>query len=283
MLDISLDWNYIAFFAPLYTPLWSTATQVAGAVFVCWFLYPILYFTNTLNSLTFPAMSSSTFDSTGASYNISRVMTPDFRSNTTAMAEYSLPYWSTSYAMYFFWGFASSTGAVAFALLWYGKENLDVVRKTFRGHRAAYEDDPYLRAMAAHPRVPHWWYVVILVLASGLSIGALYGGGWGLPWWGFIVITLFSLLFTFPSGVLFGIANIQVGMSFFSELLAGGLFGGDPRAVLATLVFGRQVLDQTLNLISDYKFGYYMKISPSESCSSPSCTEPSWGHLSTTA
>lgn len=260
LLDISLDWNYAAFFAPLYTPLWSTASQVAGAVFTCWFLYPILYFTNTLNSKDFPAMSSDTFDMTGSSYNITRVLTPDGLGNRTAMAEYSQPFWSTSYAMNFFWGFASSAGAIAFSLLWYGADTVAILKDTFHNRRSSYDDDPYVATMAKFPRVPHWWYMIILAIAGALSIASLYGGNWGLPWWGCIVISLISLLFTYPSGILFGIANIQVGMAYFSELLAGALFNGDPRAVLATLVFGRQVLDQTLNLASDYKFGFYMKI-----------------------
>ncbi|PCG92141.1 Oligopeptide transporter OPT superfamily [Penicillium occitanis (nom. inval.)] len=260
ILDLTLDWNYASFFSPLYTPLWSTATQVTGAVFVCWFLYPILYFSNTNSSKSFPAMSSSTFDSTGEAYNISRVLTADGRGNYTALHEYSLPYWSTSYAMYYFWGFASSAGAIVFSLLWYGNESWDAVRQMFKRGRAEYPDDPYLKIVEDFHRVPHWWYLVVLVIAGGFSLGSLYGGGWGLPWWGFIVISLVSLVFTFPSGILFGIANIQVGMVFFSELIAGALFPGQPKAVLATLVFGRQVLDQTLNLCSDYKFGHYMKI-----------------------
>lgn len=264
MLDISLDWNYINFFSPLYTPLWSTATQVAGALFCCWFLYPILYFTDSLDSKSFPAMSSSTYDSTGTKYNISRVLTASGHGNYTAMAEYSQPYWSTAYSMTFFWGFASSAGAIVFAILWYGKDGWQAVRDTVRHGRTSNEDDPYLKLMAGHPRVPHWWYLIILFIAGGLSIGSLYGGHWELPWWGFVVITIVSLLFTFPSGILFGIANIQVGMAYFSELIAGALFHGNPKAVLATLVFGRQVLDQTLNLCSDYKFGFYMKIPEKE-------------------
>ncbi|KAH6879876.1 isp4 protein [Thelonectria olida] len=260
MLDISLDWNYASFFAPLYTPLWSTASQVAGAVFSCWFLYPILYFANARDSQNYPAMSSGTFDSTGATYNVSRVLTPDGTGNYTAMAEYSSPHWSTSYAMTFFWGFASSTGAIAFALLWYGNESWSAIRETWSKGRKSYDDDPYFRVVSDFKRVPHWWYLAILAIATALSLASLYGGDWGLPWWGFILISVISLLFTFPSGILFGIANIQVGMTYFSELIAGALFKGHPRAMLATLVFGRQVLDQTLNLCSDYKFGFYMKI-----------------------
>lgn len=38
------------------------------------------------------------------------------------------------------------------------------------------------------------------------------------------------------------------------------MFPGKPIAVLTCMVYGRQILEQNLNLISDYKFGFYMKI-----------------------
>jgi len=110
------------------------------------------------------------------------------------------------------------------------------------------------------PRVPHWWYGLLLLACLGLALGQLYGGQMQLPWWGLILITFISALFTFPNGILWGVANVQVGMAFLSEVIAGGLFPGRPEAVLTTMVYGRQILEQNLNLISDYKFGFYMKI-----------------------
>lgn len=82
--------------------------------------------------------------------------------------------------------------------------------------------------------------------------------------WGLIFITAVSALFTFPNGILWGVANVQVGMAFLSEVIAGALFPGRPEAVLTCMVYGRQILEQNLNLISDYKFGFYMKIPEKE-------------------
>ncbi len=81
---------------------------------------------------------------------------------------------------------------------------------------------------------------------------------------GFIVICVISCVFTFPNGILLGIANVQVGMSFLSEVNAGALFPGKPFAVLTHMAYGRQILEQNLNLISDYKFGFYLKIPEKE-------------------
>ncbi|KAF7956268.1 hypothetical protein EAE96_005188 [Botrytis aclada] len=263
LLDISLDWNYVSYWSPLYTPLWSNANQFIGAMLACWLIYPLLYFTNTLNAMNFPAMGSGTYDSTGASYNISRILNPDYTLNQEAMDAYSKPYWSASYALQFFFGFAASTGAMLYAALWYGKPAYQGMKDAFRNRRSNY-DDPYLKLMEEFPRVPHWWYGLLLLVCSGLAIGQLYGGEMQLPWWGFILISLISCIFTFPNGVLWGVANMQVGMQFLSEVIAGALFPGKPLGVLTCMVYGRQILEQNLNLISDYKFGFYMKIPETE-------------------
>ncbi|CAK7233562.1 hypothetical protein SBRCBS47491_008654 [Sporothrix bragantina] len=259
LLDFTLDWNYASFFSPLYIPLWSNASQIGGALIACWLIYPILYFCNVLGAQTYPPMSSDTFDVTGNSYNVSAVLTPQYTLNQTAMDAYSEPRWSTSYAMNFFFGFACSTGAVLYSILFYGKDSVEAVINAWKNRRSDY-DDPYLKLMSRTERVPHWWYLVILVLCMALSIGCLYGAGLGLPWWGFLVICVISIICTFPNGILYGIAGMQVGMSYLAEILSGAMFSGNPSAVLACIVYSSQLLVQNINLTSDYKFGFYMKI-----------------------
>ena len=77
-------------------------------------------------------------------------------------------------------------------------------------------------------------------------------------------MSLIAFVFTFPNGVLWGVANQQIGMSFLSEVIAGSLFEGQPLALLTSMTYARQILEQNLNLISDYKFGFYMKIPEKE-------------------
>lgn len=81
-----------------------------------------------------------------------------------------------------------------------------------------------------------------------------------LPWWGLLIIALIAFIVSWPNGILWGTANLQIGMSYISELVSGGLFPGKPIATLTSMAYGRQIVEQNLNLISDYKFGFYMKI-----------------------
>lgn len=146
-----------------------------------------------------------------------------------------------------------------YAILFYGRDSVKSFKEAWAGRRTDY-DDPYLKLMEYAPRVPHWWYMSILVICGALSFAVIYEGEMDLPWWGFVIIALVSFVFTFPNGVLWGVANMQVGMAFLSEVIAGGLFPGKPMAVLTCMCYGRQILEQNLNLISDYKFGFYMKL-----------------------
>lgn len=99
-LTLSLDWNYLntsILGSPMYTPLWAYMTQCAGVAFACWLLYPILYYTKTLDAQNFAVMSSGTFDKNGEEFNISRVLTSDYRLDQAGMDAYSRPYWGVSY------------------------------------------------------------------------------------------------------------------------------------------------------------------------------------------
>lgn len=173
MLDLSLDWNYISFLQPLYTPLWANVNMIAGVLFTSWFLYPIIYFSNSMDALTFSPMSTRTWDKNGNKFKISKVITPEFTLNQTALDSYSQPFWSPSYTFYFFFAFAATAASVFYAVLWYGKESWVALKDAYQGRREDY-NDPYLKLMSFDPRVPHWWYLVLLALCAALSLATVY-------------------------------------------------------------------------------------------------------------
>nr|A0A8J9RIY3.1 RecName: Full=Oligopeptide transporter phomP2; AltName: Full=Phomopsin biosynthesis cluster protein P2 [Diaporthe leptostromiformis]BDA39147.1 oligopeptide transporter [Diaporthe leptostromiformis] len=265
LMDFSLDWNYVAFLSPLFTPLWANANRFVGAALAVWITYPVAYFSDALGSLRFPPMSSETFDTSGGLYNVSRIMTPSLELNQTALELYSTPRWSFSYAMHFFWGFASASAMVTYAVLFHGRTILKALANVWSldGNTADdidSEKDPYVKLTSHHARVPQAWYALLLAVCLCLGTIQLYAGDMQLPWWGLQLVVAISALFTLPCGMLFATANVQIGMDYVSEVLAGALFPGRPVAVLTATVYGRQVLEQCLNLASDLKLGFYMKI-----------------------
>jgi OPT family small oligopeptide transporter len=259
ILNLSLDWNYAAFFQPLYTPLWANMNGAGFSLFLCWVLYPIIYYTNTMNAQAFAPMDTGTYTVNGSTYDVTAVLGADNELNETAFALYGNPYWAPSYVFYWFWGFAALSGSLVYAFLWYGKQSFEGLRDAYQGKFNDY-DDPYLKIMSYQRRVPHWWYIVLLAACASLAIAQLYEGSMQMPWWGLIVICLVSFVMTWPNGILWAVANTQIGMGMFSDLLGGFMFRGKPTAMLAAYIYGYTVLEQNLNLISDYKFGFYMKI-----------------------
>lgn len=262
-MDLSLDWNYVAFLSPLFTPLWANVNRFLGAAVAIWITYPVAYFSNILDSKRFPPMSSRTFDASGQLYNVTSILTSSLQLNQTALGTYSMPQWSFSYAMHFFWAFASAAAMLSYAVLFHGRSTWQTMRSIWTAHEnkdQQVEDDPYLQITAHHPTIPRHWYAILLTACLVLATIQLYAADMQLPWWGLILIFTTSALFTLPCGMLFGTANIQIGMEYVAEIMAGAFFPGRPIAVLTATVYGRQILEQCLNLASDLKLGFYLKI-----------------------
>lgn len=258
-MDFSLDWNYIGFLSPVYTPLWSSLNSGLFAVFCVWLLYPALYFSNFMNAQDFAPMDTGTYLKNGSSYDVTAIVNADYTLNQTLLAEYGDPHWAPSYVFTWFWTFAALTASMTYAILWYGKSGWNDFKEAWKNQRSDY-DDPYLKLMSFQKRVPHWWYLSLLAACTAIAFAQAYEGNMKIEWWGLIVIAMFSFIFTWPNGILWAVANIQIGMGSFSDVIAGLMFPGKPAAVLTAYTYGYTVLEQNLNLISDYKFGFYMKI-----------------------
>lgn len=59
--------------------------------------------------------------------------------------------------------------------------------------------------MSRYPKVPRYWYAVVLVLSVSMSLLTFYQGGFQLPWWGFAVFFILALVLTYPNGEYFSI------------------------------------------------------------------------------
>ncbi|EMF12399.1 OPT superfamily oligopeptide transporter [Sphaerulina musiva SO2202] len=257
---LSLDYNYInGFLKPLVSPLWVSVTQGVAIIFACWILYPILYYTNTFNAQKFGAMTTSVYTAAGKPYNASAILTPEFQLNQTALAERGAPHWAPSYIFRFFWGLTSISATIAFALCYYGSSAWQIAVASLSGRYIEY-NDPYLQVMSRYPKVPRYWYAVVLVLSVSMSLLTFYQGGFQLPWWGFAVFFILALVLTYPNGILTAIAGTSPGDTMISDLIAGFIFHGKPLAVMSCFAFANPILGQALSLLSMFKLGYYLKI-----------------------
>ncbi|KAH8434393.1 uncharacterized protein LDX57_012041 [Aspergillus melleus] len=259
LLPISFDWTQINQAGkPLTTPFYATCNVFAVVVLFYFFLAPILYYSNIWNSSYLPLLSSSTFDNTGATYNVTRVVDESLNFVESKYQTYSPMYISMSYALTFGLSFAAVTSMVVHTYLYHGSE----IWAKLKNSRAGGEDI-HRRLMHAYKEVPDWWYAVLTVVMVGLSILTIRFWETGLPVWGFIVVCCgLPAILTIPEGILEGTTNQRAFLNIITELIAGYAWPGKPIANLMVKCYGHNSIKHGMDFAQDLKLGQYMKIPP---------------------
>ncbi|GAA5841775.1 hypothetical protein JCM9279_003104 [Rhodotorula babjevae] len=222
LLPISLDWTQITYAGqPLTTPFYISANCMASVALFYLIIGPIIYYKNVWYSGYLPVLSSSTFDNTGAKYNISRVLSGG-RLDLAAYEAYSPMYISMAYSISYGLNFAAVTAIVMHTFLYSRKE----IWSRLKNSRAGGED-VHRRLMRSYREVPDWWYGVLTVVVLGLGILTIRYWDTGLPVWSFIFITFgMGVVLIVPEGILEGTTNQRVFLNIITELIAGYLHPG---------------------------------------------------------
>ena len=159
MSVLTLDWAQITFIgSPLATPWWAQANIAASVVFFFWFLTPILYYTNTWYSKYLPISSDTSYDNTGAVYDVSKIVNPDGTFNYEKYKAYSPLFLSTTFALSYGLSFASITATIMHTFLYFRKQIWIQARRSL-----SEQPDIHARLMSRYPQVPEWWYAIIFV------------------------------------------------------------------------------------------------------------------------
>ncbi|XP_028752887.1 oligopeptide transporter 1-like [Neltuma alba] len=265
--SFGLDWNTVAGFlgSPLANPGFVIVNVLVGFGLFLYVVIPIAYWSNSFEAKKFPLFSSHTFDSTGAKYNVTRVLNQaNFDIDMDQYNSYSKLYLSVLFAFNYGLSFATLTATISHVCLFHGKTIYQMWKKTtdqLKGHFA----DVHTRIMKKnYEQVPDWWFVSILVIMGGLALFACqgFGGQLQLPWWGVLFSFAIAFVFTLPIGVVQATTNIQVGLNVITELIIGFIYPGRPLANVAFKTYGYISMAQALSFVSDFKLGHYMKIPP---------------------
>ncbi|CAJ2671406.1 unnamed protein product [Trifolium pratense] len=265
--SFGLDWNTVAGFlgSPLAVPGFAIANLMAGFVLYMYVLIPIAYWNNLYNAKKFPLISSHTFDSTGATYNVTRILnTKTFDINMESYNNYSKIYMSVTFAFEYGMCFAALTATISHVVLFHGKMILEMWKKTTSSLKYQL-GDVHTRIMKKnYEQVPEWWFVTILILMFMMALVACEGFGkqLQLPWWGILLSLAIALVFTLPIGVIEATTNIRSGLNVITELVIGFIYPGKPLANMAFKTYGHISMVQALGFLEDLKLGHYMKIPP---------------------
>ncbi|OAX34104.1 OPT oligopeptide transporter [Rhizopogon vinicolor AM-OR11-026] len=255
---LTFDWAQITYVVnPLASPWWSEANVLGGFVFFFWILTPILYYTNTWYSKYLPILSRTSYDNTGAGYNVSAILSADNTLNVTAYDEYSPLFLSTTFAVSYGLSFASITATIMHAILFFRKQIWAQSRRSIDE-----QPDIHARLMSRYRQVPEWWYLIIFVVMFIFGIIVIEVWPTQFPVWGFVLALLIAFFYIIPIGMIQAITNQQVGLNVITELVVGYAIPGRPLAMLLFKTWGYITMSQALQFASDFKLGHYMKIPP---------------------
>ncbi|KII95301.1 hypothetical protein PLICRDRAFT_34142 [Plicaturopsis crispa FD-325 SS-3] len=265
LFSFSTSWTLITQGNPLVWPLHTQLNSYMGMV-LGYIVLTACYYANVFHGRDLKFMSSSLFDSTGKTYNQTIVIDSNYHLNETALADYGLPRYTTTYAISQLSYNISLGSAVTYILLW----NWTELRRAFGGMRFlrrghADIDDPHYKEMQKYPEVPQYVYGALFIVALAVGIGCSYAGPGGvvlMPAWGILVFTLFSSLISVVLGFISATTGFQISTKYAVQIIAAFIHPGQPIPVMYANLYGNSASTQTLYMLQDLKLGQYTKVPP---------------------
>ncbi|KAF9235742.1 OPT oligopeptide transporter protein-domain-containing protein [Melanogaster broomeanus] len=242
MSVITLDWSQIA---SVTSPIigWAAANILFGFVTFYWIITPILYFTNTWNSLY-----HAVYDNTMKSVTLDMEAIP-----VTFTQGYSRTCFAVSYGM----SFATITATLVHAFIHFRKQIIQQARRSLRE-----QPDVHARLMSQYPQVPEWWYLALFVVMFAFGVISIELWPTYMPVWAFVFALAIAFTYVIPCGMIQAITNQQVGLNVITELIIGYAAPGRPVAMMMFKTWGYITMTQALTFTADFKLGHYMKIPP---------------------
>ncbi|PYI13003.1 OPT superfamily oligopeptide transporter [Aspergillus japonicus CBS 114.51] len=294
-LSLCFDWNYIASLgSPLWVPLYYLTNNLIGYI-GCIVLFMGVYYGNIWRSQDFPFLSQLLYygDSNSTNYNAynqTLILNADYTVDPQALQEQGLPWLTGTYVAYLITSNMGLTATLTHMLLW----NFDDIKvgwawaapsqlkkwlkpETYkfwanqetpeaRLQRRVNDDslDPHYRLMLRnlYYDTPLWWWGAVLLGSFAVGMGCLYAMKSTLPWWGFIIANLLTLLFMLFFGAQYGLTGFQFNVQPICQMLAGYMFPGKPLANLYFTCFTYNSLQQGQVLAKDLRLAQQVHLSP---------------------
>ncbi|KUI68534.1 Sexual differentiation process protein isp4 [Cytospora mali] len=259
LIPMTFDWTSIASWinSPLVAPWHAIMNVTIGVVVFFWIVAPALHFTNTWYALFLPFFSDGSYDNTQQSYNVTRILKPNFTLDVEAYKNYSPIILPTTFAMCYGLSFAAISCVIVNTVLFNGKE----IYQRFKD-RDGVMDDVHAKMMKKYKPLPWWWFMCILVPSLALTFVTCYVWETDMTWWSVIIACLISAVWIIPIGMVQAVTNIAIGLNVFTEFLVGYMLPGRPTAMMMFKTYGYIALYQGLEFVTDMKLGHYLKVPP---------------------
>ena len=259
LIPITFDWNQITGFtlSPLMFPWHAVANTLIGVVLFFMLTAIGLHYSNWGYANYLVMSSSDSYDNTGGTYNVSRILTPDYELDLAKYQSYSPLFLSTTFSLTYGLAFASILSLITHTVLFHGQE-IWVRARLSMGE----EPDVHTKMMRKYPEAPWWWFGIVFIVMLGLSLVTALVWETNLTWWALIISLLIAGIFTVPIGMIQAITNIQLGLNVITEFIIGYMQPGRPLAMMMFKTYGYISMTQALAFASDLKMGHYMKVPP---------------------
>ncbi|KAK5990036.1 Sexual differentiation process protein isp4 [Cladobotryum mycophilum] len=259
IIPITFDWTQIAGYigSPLMPPWEAIANTMLGVGIFYVFLAIIFQYSGAWYGSYLPMSDANVYDNTGKTYNISRVVNPDFTLNETAYKEYSPIFMSTTFAISHGLQFATMAALLVYIYLEYG----DSIWKQFKNMQTE-KPDIHMKLMRKYPEAPTWWYLSMFAVMMVLGFYTSLAYPTHLTWWAFILAIVIASAFSLSVGIVQAITGNQMNLTVVTEFVYGYLQPGRPLALMLFKSYGQVTIAQTMAFVSALKFGHYLKVPP---------------------
>jgi hypothetical protein len=243
-------------------PLYTLTNNLIGW-FGCILLFMGLYYGNVWNAQNFPFLAQELFNVTSNSTNFvvyqqQNVLNDAFEVDPDKVAIFGTPWLTASYLGYLIttnmgftatfvhmllWNFNDIKSGWAWAapsnlakllnpstwMFWANQETPEARNERKQNDPTL---DPHYKLMLRnlYYEVPLWWWALVVVICWAVALACLYVMKSTLPWWGFLLSTIMTILFLLFFGAQYGITGFQFNIQPICQMLAGYMFPGKPLA-----------------------------------------------------
>ncbi|KAK4579995.1 hypothetical protein LTR86_000197 [Recurvomyces mirabilis] len=243
-----------------------------------------------------PFLSQELFNLTASNttyfsvYNQSLILTDNFEIDFAALEVQGVPYLTATYVAYILTTNMGLTATITYMLLWnwddlkyawawahpsslrkiFQKDNLMFWRnQETPAERSARKQsdpnlDPHYKLMLrnGYKEVPLWWWAAVLVGSWVVGLGCMYALKSTLPWWGFLLATVFTFIFTLFFGAQYGMTGFGFNLQPICQMLAGYMFPGRPLANFWFTCFTFNATSEAQVLAKDLRLAQYTHLPP---------------------
>ena len=155
----------------------------------------------------FPISGSSPYDRFGQIYNITRVLTSDYRFDPVAYDEYSPLFLPATFSMTYLVGFAFLPCIMIHTLLYHGRALLNGLKRDVEA------DDVHAKLMRHYHDVPYSWYLTLFCVPFALAVVMVEVWNTGIPVWSLVLSIALPVIHVLPAGFIYALTGLEVSRS----------------------------------------------------------------------